>query len=49
MRERGEFETLMQPSWSGSYLRREADEVRTPAYAERLARIAQELPEGVRP
>ena len=26
-----------------------ADEVRTPAYAERLARIAQELPEGVRP
>ena len=26
-----------------------ADDVRTPAYAERLARIAQELPEGVRP
>jgi ribosomal-protein-alanine N-acetyltransferase len=26
-----------------------ADEVRTPAYAERLARIAEELPEGVRP
>ena len=26
-----------------------ADEVRTPAYAERLGRIAAELPEGVRP
>ena len=26
-----------------------ADQVRTPAYAERLARIAHELPEGVRP
>jgi ribosomal-protein-alanine N-acetyltransferase len=26
-----------------------ADEVRTPAYAERLVRIAAELPEGVRP